>query len=68
MKRYVAFGVAAPIAAWLGLIVVGKKPGDVAGTAVWMQRGFLLPFTPGLLIETVAAGVLVAYLTKKAVS
>jgi hypothetical protein len=66
MKRYVIFALAAPVAEWLGLMVIGQKAGDVAGTAVFNSRGFLLPFKHGGLVEIMAAGVLVAYLTKKA--
>jgi hypothetical protein len=63
-KTYIVAALAAPVLLWLGFIVIGKKPADVAGTGAFMDRGFLLPFEHGLAIEAAAAGVLAAYLVK----
>jgi len=47
------------------MVLAGSKP-DAAGTSVWSGPGLLLPSSVphGLLIETVAAGVLAGYLTR----
>lgn len=63
-KRAVVFAMAAPVAVWLGLISIGRKPADAAGVWVWRGPGLLLPIPHGLLVETIAAGALIAYLTR----
>ena len=63
MKRYVFFAIAAPVVVWLGLIVIGKERADNAGTDVFTGRGLLIPSSHGLLLESAAAGALLAYLT-----
>jgi hypothetical protein len=63
MKRTIVFAIAAPVAVWAGIWLIGRKRADDAGTAVWMQRGFLIPTSHGLLVESMAAGALLAYLT-----
>jgi hypothetical protein len=65
MKRTIVFALAAPAVVWLGLIVIGKLAPDAAGTAVATNRGFLIPVHRGLLVETLAAGALAAYLTAR---
>jgi len=64
-KRLVIFAIATPAVVWLGMVLAGSKP-DAAGTSVWSGPGLLLPSSVphGLLIETVAAGVLAGYLTR----
>lgn len=62
-KRYVIAGILGPVAAWAALTVVGGKRADAAGTAIFSDRGLFVPVHRGLLLETIAAGLLVAYLT-----
>jgi hypothetical protein len=65
MRRYILFALAAPLVIWAGLSTVGGKRPDDAGTAVWSDKGFVLSSTThGLLLESIAAGLLAAYLTK----
>ena len=61
MRRYIIFAVAAPVIVWAGLTTIGGKKADEAGTAVFNGGGLL---GHGLLIESIAAGLLAAYLTK----
>ncbi len=61
MRRYVIFALAAPVVLWAALIVVGGKRPDEAGTAVFNGGGAL---GHELLLESIAAGLLAAYLTK----
>lgn len=63
MKRTIVFALAWPVAVWLGIVVFGKKAGDVAGEAVFDGPGFLVNAKHGLLVESMAAGALAAYLT-----
>ena len=64
MKR-IAWGIVlGPVATWVALWTIGGKRMDAAGTAL-TQRGLVLPFRFGLLLESSAAGALAAYLTKR---
>lgn len=65
MKRIVIGAIAGPAILWLGLVAIGGKRPDNAGTFL-VGRGEVLPFRFGLLLEAAAAGALAAWLTKQA--
>jgi hypothetical protein len=64
MKRYVIFALAAPVVAWAGFVVIGKKRADNAGMMFVTPNSLGVPLPSLLALEAAAAGVLVAYLTK----
>lgn len=62
MRRALIAAIAGPVLLWGGLVVIGRKRADESGTAVFTGSGQFLHVRHGLLIESMAAGVLAGYL------
>lgn len=63
-KKIIIGAIAGPVVVWLSAMVIGRMRGDAAGTLLYTHGGFLTPKSVphGLLLESAAAGALVAYL------
>lgn len=62
MKRYIIFGLAAPVVLWAGIVIIGRKRADTAG--LMLVKPGNPPLPSGLAVAAVGAGLLAAYLSK----